>query len=117
MATLNVQGKNVELDEEGYLVNEDDWDEQVACALADKEGVSKTCPLTREKLEIIKFMRQYYKEFNAFPIPRAVCRNIHQPTHCTYEEFPDPSLAWKIAGLPQPSRHVIAQIKGWGGVT
>lgn len=88
----------------------DDWNEKVTCAIADREGVSKTCPLTKEKLEIIKFMREYYKKFNAFPIPSAVCKNVHQPKQCTYEKFPDPIIAWKIAGLPNLEPEVYSYI-------
>lgn len=117
MPTIEIGGKQIQVDEEGYLVNAEDWNEQVACAIADKEGVSKTCPITKEKMEILRFMREYYKKFQAFPVPRGVCMNIHQPKDCTYEEFPDASVAWKIAGLPQPSRHVVAQLKGLGGVS
>jgi TusE/DsrC/DsvC family sulfur relay protein len=117
MPFIEIEGKKIELDEEGYLINSEDWDEKVACALADREGVSKTCPLTKEKLEILKFMREYYKKFEAFPIPRGVCLKVHQEKECTYEEFPDPSIAWKIAGLPKISEHVIASLKGLGGVS
>ncbi len=117
MPTIEIGGKQIQVDEEGYLVNAEDWNEQVACALADKEGVSKTCPITKEKMEILRFMREYYNKFQAFPVPRGVCMNIHQSKDCTYEEFPDASVAWKIAGLPQPSRHVVAQLKGLGGVS
>jgi len=117
MPTIEVEGKKIEIDEEGYLVHYVDWNEKVACVLAEREQGGKPCPMTKEKLEIIKFMRGYYKEFEAFPVPRGVCVNIHQPKDCTYEEFPDPSVAWKIAGLPQPSRQVVAQLKGLGGVS
>lgn len=102
MPVIEYEGLKIHLDEEGFLENFDDWNEKVACAVAEKEGVSKTCPLTNEKMEILKFMREYYKKFGSFPIPRAVCRNVHQPEECTYEEFPDPITAWKIAGLPKP---------------
>src|SRR4030042_3727540 len=116
MPAIEVKGKKIELDDEGYLVNPEDWSEDVACALADKEGVSKTCPITKEKIEILQFMREYYKKFEAFPIPRGVCMRVHQERHCTYEEFPNPLLAWKIAGLPNPPRHVVASLQGLGGV-
>jgi len=117
MQVLEVDGKQVQLDDDGYLVNYTDWNEKVACAMADREGVSSTCPLTEEKMEIIRFMREYYEKFEAFPIPRGVCLRVHQDKNCSYEEFPDPAVAWKIAGLPQPSRRVIAQVKGLGGVS
>jgi TusE/DsrC/DsvC family sulfur relay protein len=117
MPIIEVEGKEIELDNEGYLINSEAWNEKVACVLAEREGVIKKCPLTKEKIEILKFMREYYKKFEAFPIPRGVCLNIHQQRDCTYEEFPDPSVAWKIAGLPQPSRQVVAQLKGLGGVS
>jgi TusE/DsrC/DsvC family sulfur relay protein len=110
MPVIEVEGKKIELTDDGYLANYDDWSEKVACAIADREGVSKTCPLTEEKMEIIKFMRVYYKKFNAFPIPRYVCKNLHLPKKCTYEEFPDPIVAWKIAGLPDLMPEVYAFI-------
>jgi TusE/DsrC/DsvC family sulfur relay protein len=102
MPTIEVEGKKIELDDEGYLINSEDWNEKVACALAEREGVSKTCPITKAKLDIIKFMREYYKKYEAFPIPHGICLNVHQPKECTFEQFPDPETAWKIAGLPKP---------------
>lgn len=111
MSVFEYKGLKIELDEEGYLANFDDWNESVACALAYKEGLGEDCPLTEEKLEIIRFMREYYKKFKAFPIPRYVCKNLHRPKECTYEEFPDPEVAWKIAGLPNIHPEVYASIR------
>jgi len=111
MSTMECEGKMIAVDEEGYLVNFDDWSEKVACLLADREGVSKECPLTKEKIDILRFMREYYKQYSAFPVLRAVCKNIYQPKDCTYEQFPDPIVAWKIAGLPKPTTEVFAQIR------
>ena len=111
MPFVYYDGNNIELDKEGYLVNFDEWNENVACAIADNLGVSKKCPLTEEKLEILRFMRKYYRKFNAFPIPRYVCKNVHQAKNCTYEEFPDPVEAWKIAGLPNLNPEVYASLK------
>ncbi|MEW6419919.1 MAG: TusE/DsrC/DsvC family sulfur relay protein [Nitrospirota bacterium] len=110
MPVIKVGGSKVELDDEGYLINFNDWNEKVACAIAEREGVSKTCPLTKERMEIIKFMREYYKKFNDFPLPTAVCRNLHQPSKCVVERFIEPIKAWKIAGLPRPSTDVVATI-------
>ncbi len=101
MSTFEYQGRMISVNEEGYLENFDDWDETVACALAEREGVSKTCPMNQEQLEILKFIRQYYKKFNSVPIVRAVCTNVHLPRKCEYVQFPDPIITCKIAGIPK----------------
>ncbi|MCG8566110.1 MAG: TusE/DsrC/DsvC family sulfur relay protein [Desulfobacterales bacterium] len=102
---------SLNLDSQGYLRNLGDWDEEVACTLAEMEGVSDQCPLEGERMEILKYMRAYYRKFEAFPIVRAVCKNLGQDRHCQYEQFPDPITAWKIAGLPRPTPEVLAKIK------
>ncbi|MEW5744776.1 MAG: TusE/DsrC/DsvC family sulfur relay protein [Nitrospirota bacterium] len=114
MPVIEYGSMAVAVDDEGYLVNTDAWDEKVACALAEREGIDE---LTPERMAIITFMRQYYRQYNAFPILRAVCRNVQQPKECFSEHFIDPLKAWKIAGLPKPDEHVIADLRGEGGVT
>jgi len=98
MVKINYVGGSVEIDEEGYLVNLEDWNESVAQALAAREDVRA---LSEEMLEVVRFLRTYYKKFNAFPILNYVCKNIHQPRECVSEEFMNPEKAWKIAGLPR----------------
>jgi len=98
MPTLAYGSAKVELDDDGCLVNGDTWNEKVASAIADHLGVGE---LTRERIDIIRFMRGYFRQYNSFPILlRSVCRNIHNPRECISEEFIDPMKAWKIAGLP-----------------
>ena len=99
------------LDPDGYLADSDAWTEEVACTLADREGVSDQCPLSKERMDILKFVRGYYHQFEAFPIIRAVCKNVGQDKTCQYEQFPDPVTAWKIAGLPKPTPEVLAKIR------
>jgi TusE/DsrC/DsvC family sulfur relay protein len=111
MAFLEHAGIRVEVDQEGYLVRFEDWDEKIACALADKEGVGNTCPLTEERMAILRFMRDYYITFGSFPMVPAVCKNVHQPKNCLSEQFLDPIQAWKIAGLPKPTTEVLAYIQ------
>jgi len=98
MSSLTYAGKTVKTDEEGYLASQSDWNEDVARALAREEGLPE---LTDEQVEIVRFMREYYNKFNAFPILNYVCRNIDQPRECVNEQFINPEKAWKIAGLPK----------------
>lgn len=101
MPVIEYEGMKVEVDEEGFLVNYNAWNEKVACALAAKEGISKKCPFEEQQIDILKFIRQYYEKYQSMPIVRAVCRNVHQPKNCEYVEFPDPVIAAKLAGLPK----------------
>lgn len=107
MPIIEYSGMKISVDDEGYLVNMDDWNEDVAKALASKEGVEE---LTKERLDIIKFLRDYYIKYNYFPILDSVCLHVHQPHQCLNDKFIHPLKAWKIAGLPKPNDIVLAYL-------
>ncbi len=102
MTEIKCAGKKVSIDDNGFLTNFNDWNEEVAQALAKREGLGN---LDDHQMEIVKFIREYYMKFKAFPILSYVCKNVHQPRKCVSEEFINPMTAWKIWGLPQ-SVHV-----------
>jgi tRNA 2-thiouridine synthesizing protein E len=108
MKVLEYGGTKIKLDDEGYLADFNDWDTKTACGLAENEGVEE---LTNEKMDVIKFMREYYTKYKSFPILDSVCKNVHQAKDCVNEDFVDPLKAWKIAGLPKPSEEVISYLK------
>ena len=98
MATFEYNGKRILVDEYGYLANQDDWNDEIAQGLAAREGLPL---LSREQMDIIRFMREYYLKYHVFPMLDNVCRIAHQPKHCVTEQFINPEKAWKIAGLPK----------------
>lgn len=100
--------KTVALDEEGYLKDINDWNEKVAQMIALKEGLGI---LTKDQLEIVRFINEYYKKYNYFPVLNFVCKNIGQPKNCVAEKLIDPLVAWKIAGLPKPDDTLINIVK------
>lgn len=106
MSIIEYGGVTFHIDDEGYLADSDDWNKRIACGLAEHEGIEE---LTKERLDVILFMKSYYKHYNAFPILRSICRNIHQPKNCVREDFIEPVKAWKIAGLPKPLEQVVAR--------
>ena len=91
MQTLTLGGKDVRIDENGYLLNQEDWNEEVALALASREGFDT---LSMEQLDIIRFMREYFLKYKVFPILNNVCRIAHQPKECVNEQFINPEKAW-----------------------
>jgi TusE/DsrC/DsvC family sulfur relay protein len=113
MPILEYSDLKIKIDDEGYLENLGDWNEKVACALAEKEGVEE---LTKDKMEIIKFLRDHYLKYNFFPVLGSICKNVHQPKECVTEKFMEPLTAWRVAGLPKPNPQVVGYLKGEGGV-
>jgi tRNA 2-thiouridine synthesizing protein E len=98
MTLIKEKGLSFEIDEEGFLTDKEKWNEETAKIIAKHEGIED---LTEEKLVIVKFLRDYYRQFEAFPILNYVCKNTKQPRGCVNEEFINPMKAWKIAGLPK----------------
>lgn len=71
MSTLEIRDKKILVDENGYLTNQDDWNEEVAMALAAREGIDL---LSKDQLDIIRFMREYFLKYN-----RASCKMNYLP--------------------------------------
>jgi tRNA 2-thiouridine synthesizing protein E len=60
MSVLEVKDKKIELNEEGFLLHPEEWDEEVAKFLAkQEEGIDD---LSEEHWKIIKYIRDYYLE-------------------------------------------------------
>lgn len=104
-------GTGIQIDDDGYLINLDDWDDKTACAVAVREGLATECPLTAERMAILEYMRESYKEFGAFPVLRAICKQVRQANGWAYEQFPNPIVAWRIAGLPKPVAQGFANVR------
>lgn len=108
MATIEIAGKNIEVDEDGYLTNLDDWTEEVANALAASEQIE----MSPNHWEVVNFLREYYKEYKIAPMIRILTKEIGKKlgkekgnTKYLYELYPGgpAKQACKIAGLPKPT--------------
>ena len=105
---IEVAGKTLETDEEGYLVNLADWSEEVANAIAKSENVE----MTTNHWEVVNFLREYYNEYQIAPAVRVLTKAIGKKlgadkgnSKYLYELFPygPAKQACKIAGLPKPT--------------
>lgn len=102
MPTIEVNGKKIEINEEGFLVNHDNWAKDVAQALAkEEEGIEE---LTDDHWAVIITIRDYYLEKNLAPMVRKLCKTTGFQLRYIYELFPSGPAkgACKIAGLPKP---------------
>lgn len=102
MPTLDVDGRTLELNEEGFLVRPEEWTEAAALALAKaEEGLAE---LTAEHWAVVKFIRDYYLDKNLAPMVRKMCQATGFPLMKIYDLFPSGPAkgACKVAGLPKP---------------
>ena len=106
---IEFNGVCYETDENGYLINLDDWTEDLAKILAEGEEID----LTEEHWNIVKFLRRYYDEYQIAPAVKVLSKAIaaengmdkKTASEFLYGLFPKgPGLqACKIAGLPKPT--------------
>ncbi len=102
MANSPAGAPALELNEEGFLVHPEIWDEAVAAALArEQEGIDA---LTDRPWAVVTCIRDYYLEKGMAPMIRALCQTTGLRLREIYELFPSGPAkgACKVAGLPKP---------------
>lgn len=72
MATISAGGKEVEVDEEGFLTNLADWTEDVAHKMAGDDDLE----LTESHWDVLNFLREYYEEYQIAPAVRVLTKAI-----------------------------------------
>ncbi len=102
MATFTYGDLSIEVDEDGFMVNPDEWNEALAKALATTEGVDE---LTEEHWKVVNYLREYFLQFGVAPMIRKLCKETGNSLKEVYELFPSGPAkgACKIAGLPKPT--------------
>jgi tRNA 2-thiouridine synthesizing protein E len=92
---------SIDVDEDGFMEEPDQWNEAIAAALATTEGVEE---LTDEHWKVVKFIRDYFAEFGTAPMIRKLCKAT-VPLKRMYELFPSGPAkgACKVAGLAKPT--------------
>jgi TusE/DsrC/DsvC family sulfur relay protein len=108
MPVLEHIARTVAVDDDGYLINFNDWDEDVARELAARAEIGV---LTSDSISILTFIRDHYKTYNFFPIVGSICKKVQEPKDCVNEKFMNPLVAWKIAGLPHPDEPIISLLE------
>lgn len=101
MATTTIAGAEVTVDEEGFLTEYDQWNEEIAAALAGNIGIE----LDENHWRVIKFLREDYKEQGETPMLRRVSNVGGVSTKELFQLFPKkPAKKMSyIAGVPKPA--------------
>ncbi len=108
MPIIDFQGKQIEVDDDGYLVNLGDWCEELAGHLAQRDGVM----LTDAHWEVINFLRNYYSQFQIAPMVKVLIKELAKSmgpekgnNKYLYQLYPGgpAKQACLYAGLPKPT--------------
>ena len=108
MAAYTVNGTEIEYDEEGYIIDMNAWNMDLAAIIAEAEGLE----MTEEHWDVVNFLREYYAEYQIAPAVRVLVKAVKKKfgpdkgsNKYLYELFPygPAKQACKVAGLPKPT--------------
>ena len=106
---IQYQGKSIDTDQEGYLLDSSLWEEEMIAVIAQAEGID----LTDAHREVIMFVRHFYEEFNTSPAIRMLVKAMEKEygkekgnSIYLFKLFPKgpAKQATKLAGLPKPAK-------------
>ncbi len=102
MATFTHGNVSIEVDEDGFMTQPENWTEDVAIALAGTEGVDE---LTEDHWKVVHYLRDYFQQFGVAPMIRKLCKQTGYDLKRIYELYPSGPAkgACKVAGLPKPT--------------
>lgn len=100
MPVTSIAGKEVHVNDEGFLTEFDEWDESIGSALAANIGIE----MTPRHWEVINFLRADYKDQGETATTRRVQKVGGVPTKEQFALFPKkPARKMSyIAGVPKP---------------
>lgn len=101
MATIELEGKQFDIDGDGFLTNPAIWNEEVAALFAKADGITE---MTDNHWAVVRIIRANFEEKGNAPMVRTICKETGLKLKDIYELFPlGPARgACRIAGLPKP---------------
>ncbi|MEN6481344.1 MAG: TusE/DsrC/DsvC family sulfur relay protein [Anaerolineaceae bacterium] len=101
MATREIAGKTVQVNEEGFLTNPSEWTKEIAVELAKEEGIEE---LTEAHWKVINFSRESASKSGSSPTLRGITSGSGVTTKELFSLFPKgpAKKVAKIAGLGKP---------------
>jgi tRNA 2-thiouridine synthesizing protein E len=101
MSTITLSAIDVELDDEAFFVQPEQWTEDMAPELARREGIDE---LTAAHWQVIRCMRAEYFSKGTGPTVRVLGKTSGVSIKELYQLFPKgpAKIAAKIAGIPKP---------------
>jgi dissimilatory sulfite reductase related protein len=101
VSTQTIAGTEVELNDEGFLVDPQQWSEAMGVELARQAGID---PMTERHWQVVHYMRREFLEHGTAPSIRTLGKASGVSVKELYQLFPKgpAKLAAKVAGVPKP---------------
>lgn len=101
MVATTIAGHEVEVNDEGFFVQPDQWTEDMVPDLARAEGIDD---VSDRHWQVIRFMRKEYEDKGTGPTVRVLGKTSGVSVKELYVLFPKgpAKVAAKIAGIPKP---------------
>lgn len=98
---MHVGTIDIALDGNGFMVEPATWDDAVAAAIAQDEGIAS---MTEQHWAVVRFIRAYWSEHDSAPPVRLLCTETKTGVRDMYKLFRSGPAkgACRIAGLPRP---------------
>ena len=100
---IEVNGKSLETDEEGYLANLNDWEKDVATVMAKEDDID----LSEDHWEIINFLREYYEEYQIAPAVRVLTKAVGKKLG---KDKGNSKYLYELFLMDQVNKHVNLQV-------
>ena len=101
MTTTTINTTEVDVNDEGFFVDPEQWTEEMAPELARREGIEL---LTDAHWTVLRFMRSEFFEKGTGPTVRLLGKKSGVSVKDLYQLFPKgpAKIAARIAGIPKP---------------
>jgi tRNA 2-thiouridine synthesizing protein E len=101
MSTATYAGIPVEVNDEGFFLDPNQWTRDIAVELAKADGIDE---LTPQHWQVVDFMRKEYFEKGTGPTVRVLGKTSGVSVKDLYQLFPKgpAKTAARIAGIPKP---------------
>lgn len=105
--TLEYAGKTIDTDNEGYLIDPEQWNEELALQIAEGESLE----MNEDRWQIVRLVREHYEYTTCVPEFRKVLKALKEQSGAdvgtrkhVYRLFPYGygQQACKIAGMRKP---------------
>jgi tRNA 2-thiouridine synthesizing protein E len=101
MTTREIAGTTVQVNEEGFMTDPNEWNQDVATVIAKEEGIDE---LTQDHWKVIDYCREVGVESGSAPTLRNITNGAGVPTKQLFGLFPKgpAKKVAKISGLGKP---------------